>query len=692
MNIFGKIKAAFKANNPHMAIMSPMLDIFGWSPESDSKKLLSRVKGWSYACASRNISACSQVPMRLYQQAGGKISTSKTESIPSLKRHDFLRGKLANAISGKVELEEIVEHPLLDILRAVNPSQNGYDLKAMTFGYLESLGRAFWLKERGVDDTIVNIWPLLAQNVKIIPDSNTGGIKYYEYGSGKKKRKFRVEDIVFFRNVSLESQFDGSSPVKAGIQAIDLHDYANRFELASFKNGGRPSVVMKVPVDGFIDKEDRKRIESEFKTKYSGVENNGKFMTLTGGADLQEFGFSPKEMSFLQGRKSVLEEICGVYGVPMSFVKIQDVSRANAWAALDLYSQYTINPRLTQFEQKLNEQFTPDFGEGLYLLFDDARPKDREFRLREMKTHVETKYSNINEERAVDGLEPVEWGNTPIEPAKPDMGEAVDEKPDDKATKAAGPTNNPPKADFVPTIFLTQLVILFKELEAEIVRNLTTKAYEKAVEGDLMAAIFDTEKWEGKLEETSMPFIKGIMVQATVDSLEKISEEAVFSASSPEVVAALDDRRGQIKTIIGTTESNVRMAIKEGIENGENRGELIKRVRGVVDSRSIADRIVRTESIWAHNEGNMQGWKQSGVVKAKQWDTAEDGRRCPFCATMHGKIVPLDTSYFAKGDTLEVPVEGDPTKTQKLSFGYGEIKHPPLHPQCRCSLIPIIED
>ena len=80
-----------------------------------------------------------------------------------------------------------------------------------------------------------------------------------------------------------------------------------------------------------------------------------------------------------------------------------------------------------------------------------------------------------------------------------------------------------------------------------------------------------------------------------------------------------------------------------------------------------ADMISRTELQFAHQNGNLIGWKNSGVVKGKQsFCTAET---CPVCE-MNGAagIIPLDEA-FPSGDDA-----------------------PPYHPNCVCTLLPALEE
>ena len=679
------------------------LDIFGsWQGEVDPAELVKKVKGWSYSCINKNATCASQVPLRLYKiQHVGVVDDQKHKTTPIIgsKRKRFLLSKMSEKISQGDSLTEVTEHPILDLIRNVNPFQNGFELKYLTFSSLEVTGNAYWYLSRGALG-INEIWPLFAHRMTVVQDEMIG-VKEYKYGSGIKKRTFTPDEIVHFKYPSLTDALLGTGPTQQGCQPIDLMDYYNRYEIACLKNGGMPSVVMTMGENAFIAPEERKRIESKWKTSYSGPDKQGKLLVGSPGIDIKEIGFSPKEMSYSKGREAALEEICGVYGIPMSFVKVQEVSRANAWASLYLYAQQTINPKLILVEQKLNEHFTSIWDKDLVLLFDDATPVDRDFRLLEKRTNIETKYSSINEERERDGLDPVAWGVEPKEEASP-FGmsspgadeEDADPKEDEKkaVTKLKDPTpslrNDLPKRDFMPVVMLTQVNIFFKQLVSDVTKELNKidmKSYHgKAIPSDVVSAVFNSKKFTERLEKTIMPFIKGIMQHSAIEAMEKLNPKAFYNASSPAVGRALKRRNGEIKTIIGTTESEMRKHIAAGIDAGKSTSEIVKTIRDEFDTRYFASRVVRSETIWAHNEGTQQGWVESKVVTAKVWDTASDERLCPYCEEMNGKQVDLTESFIKQGESLDV--EGG----QSMDFGYGDVDHPPLHPNCRCNLLPVI--
>lgn len=104
---------------------------------------------------------------------------------------------------------------------------------------------------------------------------------------------------------------------------------------------------------------------------------------------------------------------------------------------------------------------------------------------------------------------------------------------------------------------------------------------------------------------------------------------------------------------------------------------------------SRVERIVRTETIRAWNIGTQLWYEQSGVVEKKQWYTAQDERVCPFCWPEHWKVIGLTDDFFGKWETL-VRI-WDSGKPVTMNTDYWEIWYPPLHPNCRCTILPIIE-
>ena len=100
---------------------------------------------------------------------------------------------------------------------------------------------------------------------------------------------------------------------------------------------------------------------------------------------------------------------------------------------------------------------------------------------------------------------------------------------------------------------------------------------------------------------------------------------------------------------------------------------------------SRAEMIVRTETVRAWNRWSELWRKESGVVAKKQRYTALDERVCQYCWPMNWRTIDLDGNFFNQNDVLIWRDWGE------MKLDYSDTPYPPLHPNCRCVILPVIE-
>jgi len=128
----------------------------------------------------------------------------------------------------------------------------------------------------------------------------------------------------------------------------------------------------------------------------------------------------------------------------------------------------------------------------------------------------------------------------------------------------------------------------------------------------------------------------------------------------------------------------IEAAISEGTSQGESVNKLRDRIKDVyayaTDVR--AERIARTESLAVSNEGALAAYRQSPLVTGKEWSAVGDA--CEFCLELDGKVVEINDNFANLGTDFEGSDGG------KLPIAYEDIEHPPIHPNCRCVLLPVV--
>lgn len=109
------------------------------------------------------------------------------------------------------------------------------------------------------------------------------------------------------------------------------------------------------------------------------------------------------------------------------------------------------------------------------------------------------------------------------------------------------------------------------------------------------------------------------------------------------------------------------------VDHGDTIPELTARVQAVFGrlKTSRAEMIGRTEASRAVHAASLQSAKESGVVAGKKWlVSANSCEKCQAVVAEHNAGIGLDQEF--------AHTDGNPA--------YSEVKHPPLHPHCRCSL------
>ena len=107
----------------------------------------------------------------------------------------------------------------------------------------------------------------------------------------------------------------------------------------------------------------------------------------------------------------------------------------------------------------------------------------------------------------------------------------------------------------------------------------------------------------------------------------------------------------------------------------------------VATTKSRATLLARTATQWSYNQGAMSLYKNEGVEQ-KEWVLTEDDDLCEFCEAMalQNPTQPIDGAWAGEG-SIVIGTEGG---ALQVGEGIGDIEHPPLHPHCRCTIVPVV--
>jgi len=647
----------------------------GISHDADYTELLKAYQGWTYAAASIIARNVARVPLRLYTGEGG-------------------------------ELIEIDEHVLLELLRYINPIQTKYELWNLTIIWLELCGNAYWYLPRNNFGAPGEIWPIPPDRMQIVP-SKTELIQGYLYRYQGAEIAFDRDEIVHLKYPNPLSIYYGMGTLQAAVYEYDSDLYMKKYSINLFKNDGRPPGVLET--EQTLDEGSIKKMQQAWRTIYGGVENAGKIPVLQQGIKYTTIQTQPRELDYVISREYTRDEILGIFGVPASKLGlVKDVNRANAETNELTFQKETIEPRLSLLEASFDKEITPMFDERLLLRFDNPVPTDREFELKQRESNLKNYVISRQEARAEQGYEPDEYGDAPLVPFNlvpidqltAGFGQAGYEEVEAEkqfAIKQKEPVP-PGKTDrdllwkaFVKLHtplqekFRNRLRGLFKQQKAEVLKNLERTLKSKNVKYDPALVdfiLFSQVEWEDKFKDTMKPEFMNIFKAGVEKALAEIAAgDYEFDFRNPNVSKFIREKVMKFsKEVNEGTINMLRSELVAGLEADETMAELATRVTKIFDYNDTwrGLRVARTETTTALNNGVLQAYDQTGLVKKKGWLTARDEavRDSHF---IDGQEVPVDDMFHLNsGNYIAYP--GDPAGIA------GDIIN------CRCTMYPVLED
>jgi len=639
---------------------------YGKPPPRDFLRMVAHYHSWAYACAQKN-----------------------GFSVAKVKGHLFTK-------NAEGELEEYKkEHPFLELLKTVNPHSNRFQMMALTQIYIELTGNAYWWMPKGAFDVPAQIWNLPTHWMSVVPDKEKFIKGYVMQVPGKgQKIPFDEEEIVHFKFPEVYSLFYGDGPLYAASYGIDLNDEMKTWQINYFKNNAQPGGVL--ATEQSMTPDQYKRLREEWNRKYKGSKNAGKIAFLEGGLKYSQIGSSMEKMKVKEISREQRDEILALFGVPASKLGlVEDVNRANAEVNDYTYQKETIEPRLTLFEEKINEKVMPMYDERLIFKFENNIPEDRDFKLRERETNIRSGFASIDEEREKEGLEPYNLpetkvplipfslspAGTPKPEPQPFGGGSDDDKDDDKKKAFQKSTD---KWDRFILMTVPQENVMeqdmrefFQKQHSEVIKNLDKL---KSVKKDILAYIMFNLKDEiSKLNVSSRSNIRNAFVGGLMLGISDTGEGIDFNLFEPNIIRAVESRVNFFaSTVNETTAGLLKDEIVDALNLGESIPEISKRVDTVFNfsEKYRSKRIARTEVIGATNDGQLAAYNEAGM-KGKAWITARD-EKVRSSHQIDGQVVEITASFTTlDGSKLNYP--GD----RSTGAPAGDIIN------CRCTVRPI---
>jgi HK97 family phage portal protein len=296
----------------------------------------------------------------------------------------------------------------------------------------------------------LELWIVRPDKMEVVPSAEDFIAGYVYKGPNDEKIPLEVDQVIHIKMPNPMDPYRGLGPVQALMTDLQAVAAAAQYNRNFFTNDASPGGVIEMDVR-LSDAEWNEFVE-RWRSQHQGVNNAHRVATLEQGAKWKDVGFSMRDMQFSELRsvsREVIREAFAMHGHMLGLT--EDINRANAEAAEDVFARWTLVPRLDRIKDALNHQLLPLFGssgQGVEFDFDDPSLENSEATAAMMlsqaqsaKTIVEAGGEFTSVLEAV-GLPEIEFDQAKVdreEKAKADQAKAL--------SQSGGPNGQKPPAE-----------------------------------------------------------------------------------------------------------------------------------------------------------------------------------------------------------------------------------------------------
>lgn len=381
-----------------------------------------------YACLSAISTAYPEAPLRVYRET----EPGDREAVP--------------------------EQPLQALLDKPNPFLTREEVWHYAQWSKHVNGNAYWRKIRAGNSqtgNVVQLWPISPLRLTPVTTKEDAArgvfISYYAYkfDLAQDPEPIPVEDIVHFRlGIDDKDHRVGCSPLAKVVREVLGDDEAHAWQMSMLQNGGSAGMVVQVPAETSISEDAAEKLKDGLTERFSGS-NRGKVGVLTGGATMEQYGFSPEQMDMKALHRIPEERIAAVLRVPAIIAGLgaglDRSTYSNFREAREMFAEMTILPLYAFDAAVVNAQLVPEFTSDpqIKVVFDitdlRALQEDEDNKWKRLNEAVKTGWVRPDEARTDVGLPP-DLGELP-RPAAPQLPGQADQQGLPPGSKARNPNH-----------------------------------------------------------------------------------------------------------------------------------------------------------------------------------------------------------------------------------------------------------
>lgn len=282
---------------------------------------------------------------------------------------------------GSDQRVEVVNHAALKLWTTPNSFHTRFEFCEGAQQHEELTGETFWVldRENGLNFP-TSMWYVRPDRMTPVPSPDDFLVGWWYNGPNGEQIPLQLDDVILEKRPDPLDSYRGAGPVAAIVPNIEQQRYAVEYQRNLFINGADPGGIITTP--NKLSQPEFDELVTRWREGHQGVARAGRVGVLENGALWSPGGQTNKDLEYGNLRLANRDELREAWRIHKAMMGTSDdVNRANAETAQEIFADTLTVPRLNRRRDTLNSKLLPMFGatgEGVEFDYEPPQQLDRE--------------------------------------------------------------------------------------------------------------------------------------------------------------------------------------------------------------------------------------------------------------------------------------------------------------------------
>jgi phage portal protein BeeE len=294
------------------------------------------------------------------------------------------RARYTTSDRGSDQRVQVTQHAALSLWNNPNDFHTGFTFREGANQHFELVGETFWVLDMEQANFPTSMWYVRPDRMEPVPDPDLFIVGWIYTGPNGEQVPLRLNEVIQEKRPDPMDPMRGMGPTASVMANIEQQDFATMYQRNLFMNGAQPGGIITVP--NKLRDRDFDELVDRWREAHLGIARAGKVGVLENGAQWMPGAHTNQDLEYGNLRLANRDELREAWRMHKAMLgTVEDVNRANAQTAEEVFISWMIITRLERRADTVNFSLLPKFYPGLSPAqvpvefdFQDPSPDNRE--------------------------------------------------------------------------------------------------------------------------------------------------------------------------------------------------------------------------------------------------------------------------------------------------------------------------